>query len=150
VAVEVRVKGAEELVRLSRQLRAAGDQELRRDFYRGLNRASKPLKEAAKQNAGRVLPRRGGLAALVAKSRLSTSVRGGGANPGVRITGKGRMDLDRMDRGQVRHPVFGNRRVWVVQSVTPRWFTEPMEAGAEDVRTELLSVFDDVARRLGR
>lgn len=149
------IRGAEDVAKLSRDLRAIDGPELRREFYRGINRATKPLKDDAKTNAVRVLPRRGGLGAFVAKTSLSTRTRGG-QNPGVRIVAKktkrgGRAsDVAAIDRGRVRHPVFGNRTVWVMQSVTSGWFTKPMEAGAQPVRRELLSVLDGVKRRIAK
>lgn len=138
------VSGAEELEHVLRLLRSVDDKELRKDFYRGINRATTPLKENAKRNALAVLPRRGGLAARVAKTRLSTKARGG-QTPGIRVVARNGAGAD---LGFVRHPVFGNRDVWVSQPVTPGWFTKPMEAGADPVRRALLDVLDDIKRRL--
>lgn len=153
--VDIVIKGAEDFARVSKDLRAIDDKLLRQELYRGINRATKPMKDDAKANARRVLPHRGGLGDFVAKTSLTTRTRGG-QNPGVRIvarkTKKGgkKSDLDRIDRGQVRHPVFGNRKVWVQQDVTPGWFTKPMERGADPVRRALLDVLDDVKRKVAK
>lgn len=40
-----------------------------------------------------------------------------------------------LNRGQWRHPVFGNRNVWVTQRVTPGWF----DATGQSARPELLA-----------
>jgi hypothetical protein len=78
----------------------------------------------------------------------------GGKNPSVRLTGKRKSktgkqsDLAAIDKGRVRHPVFGNRKVWVVQQVRPGFFSRPTDAAAERVRHEVFAVIDDIDRRL--
>lgn len=149
MAVDIRVEGVGELEKLGRQLREVGDKELRRELYKGVNRATKQLKADVKQEAAVSLPRRGGLAKLIASSRLSTSTRTTGRDPGVRITGRlSGHDLQAIDRGRLRHPVFGNRSRWVTQQIRPGFFTRPLQDGSGPVRDELLNVFDDIARRL--
>ena len=149
--LDLRVEGADEFARLSRQLRELGDKELRRDLYKGIQRATKPLKEKAKDAARRDLPSSGGLNEFVAKSKFSTKTRGGGKEPGVRISVvKAGHDIRRIDKGVLRHPVFGNMNVWVSQPVKPGWFTHTLAEESDPVRRELLEVFDDVARRLSR
>jgi len=147
--LDVTVRGADEIAHVSRLLREVGDKELRRDLYRGLNRATSPLKRAVKERARATLPSRGGLAARVASSSIAVRTRGG-QHPGVRLVARGKANLDRLDRGVVRHPVFGNREVWVSQQVTPGWFTEPLQEGVAPVQRELLDVLDDISRRLAR
>lgn len=149
--MDLRIEGAEQLDRLSRELRAVGNKDLRRDLYRGIQRATKPLKERAKDAARSKLPKRGGLNEFVAASKFATKTRGSGANVGVRITAaKAGHDVRSIDRGRLRHPVFGNRSVWVNQSVEPGWFSETIDDGAPVVRGELIEVIRDVARRLSR
>lgn len=145
--MEVEVRGAEQLEQLARRLRQVGDKGLNRRFSAGLNRAAKPLKEAAKASARSRLPARGGLAARVVGAKYSTRRR----RDGIRITaraGTQRVDLEALDRGEVRHPVFGDRRVWVRQRVVPGWWTRPMQDGAPAVRRELERVMDEVSREL--
>lgn len=145
--VEVTVRGGDEIAHVARLLRSIDDKELRKDFHAALNRATKPLKAAAQNNAAATLPSRGGLAALVASGSWRTSAKTG-RDAGVRIAVKGKADLDALDRGTLRHPVFGNRGTWVTQQVTPGWFSKPMEAGAPEVRKELLAAIDEIVRRL--
>lgn len=146
---DLRIEGTEQLERVARRLKDLGDGELRKELYRAIQRATKPLKAKAKDAALRDLPQRGGLNKWVASSKFSTRTRGGGRNPGVKIVAKkGTHDLRALDRGRLRHPVYGNRRVWVNQSVKPGWFSKSMEDGAPDVRRELLGVLEDVARQV--
>lgn len=134
----------EKLARLSAVLKRVGDQRLRRDLSRGIQRATVPLKKAARASARQRLPHRGGLGERVARSRISTRTRAG-RNPSVRITASAGLDLRSVDRGRVRHPVFGNRRTWVNQTVASGWFSGPMKASAPVVRREIVGVMDGVA-----
>lgn len=130
-------------------MKRVGDGELRKDLLRGLNRATKPLKEAARASALAKLPRRGGLGEIVANAKVTGANRVGGRSVGVRISGKSKgHDLEAIDSGVVRHPVFGRPKSWVTQSVTPGWWSQPMEESGDEVRREVLNVLDDVTRRL--
>ncbi len=73
MADEFTVRGLERFGKLSKDLRAAGDKDLRKELYRGLQRATKPLKDAAKENARATLPRKGGLAAAAARKAKADS-----------------------------------------------------------------------------
>lgn len=148
---DLTVRGAENLAGIARALKEAGNGELRRELFKGLNRATKPLKADVKQSAIQLLPSRGGLNTIVANAKLTTSNRASGKNPGVRLTAKSQgHNLPPIDRGMVRHPVFGRRSVWVLQPVTPGFFTKPLNAGVGKVRLELLDVLDDIARKVTR
>lgn len=148
---ELRIEGAEKLARVSKALRHAGDKELAKEFRAGLTRAVKPMKAAAKKSALSTLPARGGLAKRVSKTTMPTKRRGGARNPGLRVTAKPNAVADpmRMDRGRIKHPVWG-RGPWVLQNVKPGWFTKPMEDSAEEVREELVKALDTVAAKIVR
>lgn len=165
--VTIRVSGEEQLRRLAHDLREAGDKDLRRELHRGFNRAVKPVKAAAKQGAATTLPKSGGLAARVvgATYRTKVSSRGSGAALKLVVTGKsgiarvdharqrivaGRMDIYSMDRGLVRHPVYGNRHAWVGQRIRSGWFTRSTKKAAKAAQREALQVIEDVARELAR
>lgn len=147
--MNLEIRGANQLADLSKRLKAAGEdgKGLRRELYRGIQRSTKPLKADARANTSR-LPQSGGLAALIAKGKLTTKTRAGGANVGVRIVAKGTA-VRSTDKGLVRHRVFG-RDVWVTQPVPPGWFTDAMQAGAPQVRREVLDAMQTVARKIAR
>lgn len=147
--VSLRIKGAEQLGDLAKDLRAAGEsgKGLRRELYRGMNRATKPLKAKARLAAATKLPQSGGLATVVARSKFSTRTRAG-RDPGVSIIVMGSGLTT--DRGYVKHPVFGNREVWVRQSLAPGWFTNTMRVAAPSVRKELVSAMDDIADKIAK
>jgi hypothetical protein len=139
--------GAEQLADIGKMLRQAGNKDLRRVFYRALQRSAKPLVADARENARDILPKRGGLNERVAKSKFRTKVRAGGRNPGVRITATG-LDARLDTKGRLRHPTFGNRDLWYEQKVKSGWFTDAMERGAPHVRREMLAAMDDIAKKL--
>jgi hypothetical protein len=149
---DLEIRGADKLGKLAKALKQAGDKDLQKELYAGLNRATKPLRSDAKRSADENLPRRGGLNKRVARARMSTRRRGG-KNPGIKIVAKGMPQLGRIDRlGKVKHPVHGHRDRWVDQKIPEAqgWFTDPMQAGAPPVRKELVRTLDAIARKLAR
>lgn len=141
---DVEVLGAENLARVARALKATGNKELRRELQRSIQRSTKPLKAAVRDAAKRELPRDGGLNLRVARSKITTKT-STGRDPSVRIVAKGMRDVD---RGVVRHPVFGDRRTWVNQRVPAGVFSRTLEGEAPAVRRELNRTVRDVAREL--
>lgn len=148
MSVHAEIKTVGDLDTVARALRNLGDKDLQRELYRGLNRVTTDLKKDAKEEAGKRLPRRGGLAAKVAKSRLSTH-RQGGRNPGLVIRAKGMPQLPQIDKGVVRHPVYG-RGQWVTQQVQGGWFTEPMIEGRDEIVDALDTLLEDLAKKAAR
>jgi len=142
--------GGEQLARLSKALRDAGRTELRKELHAGLRNAAKPLIEKTRAEALRRLPKRGGLAKAVAKApqRLQVST---GRDPGIRIVvGKTRSGARAANAGFIRHPVFGNRQVWVDQKVTPGWFDDPLRASIGEVRPYLEQAMENTVEQIVR
>jgi hypothetical protein len=149
--VDVTVTGADQLSQLARDLRAAGEKDLRRELLRGIQRAGKPLKAAARTAALTELPSRGGLAERVAGSRWAVKTRTAGRGVGVRVTGAGDLDLRSLNRGRLRHPLYGKRGHWFDQPVPPGWFDDAMQVAADEhVRDEILAAITAVRDKLGR
>ncbi len=146
--VDVTVRGANELERLGRRLKAAGAGELKKELLRGIRASNKPTIAAVRASARERLPQRGGLAALVAGSRIGTRTRLTGQSVGVQIKGTGKVNVSGINDGFVRHPVFGNRKVFVTQQVAAGWFDEPIEKAAPAIRKEIQAAMSDVARKI--
>lgn len=160
-AVDIRVDGDRLRILQKEIARLGPDRELKKAMLKGLNRATKPLRERALANADTVLPQRGGLAGRVATGKMGklnvTTSKGG-----VAVVGGRRRQLGLMDRGQVVHPVFMSKRRMkaaksagrkvrrVTQELTPGWFTKPMEAGAPEARKAVIKELDNVARQVAR
>jgi hypothetical protein len=116
---DIDIRGLEDLARLSRALRAAGDQGkgLKRELSSGINRETKQTRKEMRAAILPALPKSGGLAADVQRStRFTTTVRTGGGSAGVSIKARGKRSIRRMNTsGTVRHRVFG-RGPWVTQT----------------------------------
>lgn len=144
----IKVEGGEQFAALARRLKEYGDgKTLRKEFYRGINRTTRPLIANVRASARDRLPSRGGLAKRVAASKITTSRRMTGASAGVRIRGTSGYDIRSIDRGRVRHPTFGHEP-WVSQIVREGFWTDPLNAGAPAVRRGLEDVMDDVAKKI--
>jgi hypothetical protein len=147
----MRITGANQLAALAKDLKAAGDKDLRKELLKGLRNAAKPLaKEAAPKAAREGLPKRGGLNEYVAASKFAVRTRTTGQGAGVRIVGaKKGHDIKATDEGEFRHPVFGGK-TWVVQHIKPGWWTDGMSDPVvlEPMRKELIAVMDEVARKI--
>lgn len=147
--MSLRVTGANQLAEVGARLKESGDKGLRKELLRGINRSLKPAKAKVKEAARRDLPRGGGLNVFVASARIGSRTRVAGRNPAVFLTGrKSGHDLRAIDRGRVRHPVFGNREVWVNQEVKPGWWSQTLAGEVPAIRRGVIDTLDDVARRL--
>lgn len=143
--------GAEGLARLSRALKAAGEKDLQKHLSKAISDGMKPVRAALPQSAQR-LPKRGGLAARVAGSKTRIQRRNTGRAVGVRLRVDNPENITRMDKGTVRHPVFGR---WLPnvkpQPVPPGWFTEPTDAARPAfgivVDEAMRAVVDEINRR---
>ena len=144
------IHGAETFLQLSKALKHAGRKEMRKELHKGVRKAARPLIPKARAEARRRLPKRGGLAELVAREPARTQVRTG-SDPGVRIViGKKRGGARATNKGAIRHPVFG-QDVWVEQKISPAgWFDESMmgekRAIQRDIEKAILNVVDQISR----
>jgi hypothetical protein len=145
----ITIEGADQLARLAKQLKEAGDKGLQAELGKAINRALKPVKADIKQSAATMLPKRGGLAAKVAKSRITTRRRTG-RTAGVRLVATNTISLYHLDKGIIRHRKGGDIDAGKVQSTTPGWMTKPAEAAAPKVRAELVQAMDDIAKKIVR
>lgn len=141
----VGVQGAEDFLRLSKALKAAGQSGLRKELNKAMRDAAKPLLPKVRAAAASTLPHRGGLAQRISKKPFRVQTRTGAQTAGVRIVGT-KVD-PRIDQGRVYHPVFG-RKPGVVQSVTPGYFSKTLEESGPEVRNDLTQALEDFAGRL--
>jgi hypothetical protein len=143
---------ASELEALAFRLRRAGDTELVAEVTKAMRDAVVPVQDEIRAGLAPHLPNRYA-AVLDADVRLGTSVRTGGSDPGVSVTGQAAGKARRLrdlDAGILHHPVFGDRSVWRKQgepSVQPGWFTGPAEAAGPRVRDGIEKALEDVAAR---
>lgn len=150
VGVDASVRGANELEAIGRRLKEAGDRGLRKELLAGIRKTNKPTISAVRDSARTKLPRRGGLAEEVASSKIGTRTKLSGSRVGVEIKGTGRIGIRGINRGRLRHPVYGNRKAWVSQQVPAGWFTDPIEQDLPRIREGIEDAMKSVARKIER
>jgi hypothetical protein len=146
----IEVQGADQLARLARQLKEAGDKGLQKELGQAINRALKPVKADIKQSLAETLPHRGGLAKRAAATRLTTRRRTSARTAGVRLIGKGTLSLYHLDKGIIRHRKGGKIDAGEVQRITPGAWTRPTEGAAPEVRRELVQAMNGIAKKIAR
>lgn len=148
--IDVKIDGAEKLARVAGAVQNTAP-ELRKDLLRGLRAAAKPAVKEIKAEARSTLPQRGGLAEWIAKSTIGLRTRTSGKSAGLRIEGrKSGHDLDALDRGRLRHPLFGNRRHWFQQDIKPGFFTNPIINHTDRMTLEVLRTLDEFMAEVDR
>ena len=169
MAVSVSVTGGADLTQVRRNLRMLGDKGLSQQMSRGLQRAAKAVGPEVRAEVAKVMP--SGYAPVLSKSlrfRTSAAERGGSASVTIRVYGDGKKekrDVVRLNRGELRHPVFGRSRPlknharhratamanpWVSQKVRPGFVDRPVDRLVPEVRREMQQVVDWVADQITR
>jgi hypothetical protein len=147
----VKIEGTDDLQKIADALKDA-DKETIKKVRAALRNAGKPLGRKVLERGAAELPHRGGLSAKIAalgRVGVSSALGGRVATISVVLRMKG-ADLSKINQGNLRHPVFGNRAVWVGQPIRPGAFRRAFDAEAEEARKAALAaaqqVLDDVAR----
>lgn len=150
MAVDIAVVGLDDLGKLSNALKKAGHGGLRKELHRGVNRATKEPKAAAKAQAAAFLPDRYATV-LIPNLRFRTRVRGDGVSIITKAKGRPRdRHVGAINRGRLRHPTYGNRNAWVNQGVRPGFVTIPMQSARPEMRREIKQAMDRVADQIVR
>lgn len=150
------VRGTEQLVRLAANLKKA-DPELRKQLLRQIREAGKPVAQDMKAGLRATFPNKGGFASRAARVPIGIRTRATGKSAGVRLQASGKkgtvttrtlMSMD--ESGAFRHPLFGNKKVWIPQTYSPAegWFTEPAEDAKPEVQAKVLDAMQTVARQI--
>lgn len=134
----VHVEGSRKIALVGRALRQMGtDRSILNEMTKQIRQSAPPLRDEIRQSARTTLPRRGGLGEWVARARINVSVKRGATTAGVYVNiGKnsihGRTDLQSLDAGTVRHPLWGKRKYWYPQAVTPGFASRVIDGPAFD------------------
>lgn len=166
------IKGDEQLARLYKAVKETGDKELRKELLGGIRKATKPLPQAIKGAARSKLPSSGGLASLIGRASITSRTRttfSSQHDVGVRLIGqserpssksdrKGKKgqekppsryhDMAALDRGILRHPLFGNRKHWFSQDIEPGFWTNTINHHADETERAIRRAMDHVAKKL--
>lgn len=122
-----------------------------RGFSQALRKALKPIMADVRAQA-LALPARGRKSTGLRRS-LARNVQGEVNGTHVRIAAGSRPGEEALPRGMDsgaagwRHPVYGNRDVWVHQR-GGSWFREPIGRHSEDVERQLTNVIEDMAQNI--
>ncbi len=143
------IKGTAKLIRKKTAFRNY-DPVLRRHLTKRLKAATAPLRREIEASALETLPKAGGLNVLAAKSLTSTRVVLQGKRTGVRLTTRNPHSIRQLDRGRVRHPLYGNRKFWYTQTVEPGWWSKPVEESKPEATVAVRAALDEMLKELGR
>jgi hypothetical protein len=153
VGLQVRVEGGAQLAAVRRRLAAVGEKGLARQMAKSLRAAAAPLRPAIRAEAVVAMP--SGYGPTLSRSlRFRQSTRAGGsvAEVAVRVYGDGRKErrhVPALNRGRLRHPLFGRRGWWYEQRVRPGFVDRPADRLAPDAARQMRAVIDYVAEQIG-
>ncbi|SRR6266704_3415226 len=141
--IDIDVTGRDKLKALRLRLKEV-EKTFKVDFHAAIRAAVEPLKEEVRQSALSTLPKRGGLAAKVAASTFAvrnkpSSVTFETTNPYA---------IKRIDQGTVRHPVFGNRKAWVIEKVEPGFWSKAVLDKGPKIEAEVTAVVEETIRKI--
>ncbi len=164
MGLEVRVEGAASYHKLAAQMRAEGQKDLSREMGRALSLVADPVRKAIKAEAAKAMPSEGGYRALLTgslKHRLSRRHAGQQAQVIVTTYAQGlkeRRDVVALNRGTLRHPVWGRSRPgrrgerianpWSVTKITPGFHDRGTAEAMDLAQARLGEVVEDFAARL--
>lgn len=149
-------------------MRAEANKPLGRQMADAMTKAIQPVKVSIKAEAEKVMPHGGGYRhAFTASLRFRTSRRVSGQRATVILLtyadGKGeRRDIRSLEKGNLRHPVFGRHRhvkfgvkagsrlanPWSVTKIRAGFHRRGTDHAIDHAKKELVKVIDDYARRL--
>lgn len=153
--LDFRIHGAADMRAAARQLRIE-HKALRAGAAKALERGVRGLRKNIAASASR-LPS-GYSQVMAADVKVSTSVRFGSVDPtiAVRVWAEGgpskdHRDINAIDAGNLRHPVFGRRKDrWHDQAVRPGFASDPFAAMKPAILDEIQKEWDSMVSRVER
>jgi hypothetical protein len=163
--LDARITGAAQLRQVAKAIKAAGDKGLSKELSAALRKAGgKPVQAAIRREADAVMPSRGGYQGDFGRSlRFRTTIRAAGRTASVRLVTfadgtRERRDIRALDRGLLRHPVYGRSRrlrggarqanPWAVTRIRSGFHDRGTARAADDAEREIGVVLDAFADRL--
>lgn len=154
--IGVEVRGGKDLQRISRQLRHVGNgREIRKRMTKELRASARPMVPAVRASIGAIPATSGKSSGLRRRLSRATRLRVStvGRNAGVSVL----VDPKKMPEGEKalpknmeglkrwRHPVFGNRDMWVQQKAHPFFFRAVRPLGSKS-RRAINKVLDSITK----
>jgi len=142
------VKG--DLNKVSKALKAAATKEMRTALRKIMAEETKPTRKKIKQSAIDNLPSTGKLNKWTASMpSQNTDFREKSAGVRIRMSKKGH-DIAALNRGRLRHPLFGNRKHWYTQTIAEGFFTKPIEEDEADLKQRIQAAVEKYMNDLER
>ena len=136
---------ASEYKAFAQKLKGA-EKSVARKLRKRLRDAGKPLAEGVTQDGPEGLPSSGGLADWLRQSKGTVSMTQ--TRVEIKLSRGGKHDLGAINRGRLRHPLYGNRRVWVGQSVEAGTYDKAFDKHAEQALPAIERVLDDIMKEI--
>lgn len=153
--MEIDVQGAERIALVASAVRRLGaDRVIVNEMAKEIRQAVPPIRSAVKANAIAYLPKKGGLNTWVAKAKITARIRRSASNAGVTIvdgrnSAQKRTDMNKINDGTVRAPLFGNRTAWYPHRVRAGFFDDAItQDGADAFRAAVVVAVDRAAGRV--
>jgi len=147
--VDFKVTGADQLADLGKALKAV-DKSIKNEFLKEIRASGKPAGEAIRNAYAADMPKRGGLAAALGRSKIGIRNRLSGKNAGIRLDLRNKHDLEALEDGILRKPVFGNRKVWAQQSVPKGVGRKAFEKQQPVIQRRVLAAMNAMAAKIKR
>lgn len=151
--LDVKVIGSEDLRRVAKTIRQRGAKEIQKEMLKGIRDATKQVGQEVRKDLPSHLPDR--YAQVLGKAlRFTTRTKTSGW-PEITVTAraKGKVQpraIAAINRGTLRHPLYGNRKHWYAQRVTPKFFDTPAERVLRDVQRAAAKAVERAAAQLER
>lgn len=152
MATRVKVTGQAELRKLAARIRQAERVEVEAEVRKGQREAFAGLEPAVKSSALATLPSgyRKTMAAAVSVS-IRTSFGRGATVKAVVFSSDGKnRDIRTINKGRLKHPLFGDRTRWHTTTVRPGFVDRAVAALPQRAYDESAEAIDTVLKRLSR
>lgn len=143
-AFRVVKKSVADFESVQRSMQRASEREVKKTLRRIVTQETKPTRRVIKETARDELPKRGGLNKWAAvMPRAVTDFRPGRSSVKIQHRKSGH-DMKALNRGRLRHPVYGNKKNWVMQSITPGFFERGIAKDEGDLKRRVMTAIDDM------
>lgn len=149
--MRLEVKGAEQLDQIARVLTAKGNPPaLKRRMTKSFKQGAEPIKRDQLANLASRLPKSGGAAATIGgETRIGIRTSTARTTVDIVDSWKGH-DMQAIDQGTLRHPLFGHRRHWYNTRIPRLLLTKPFLRHRRTVALHLLAEMNRLAEEIAR
>jgi hypothetical protein len=122
------------------------EKSVARSLRKRLREAGKPLADGVLKDGPEGMPSRGGLADWLRQSKGAISMTQ--TKLQIKLSRGGKHDLNAINRGRLRHPVYGNRKAWAGQEVPAGTYDAAFDKHGEQALPAVAQVLDDIMKEI--